>query len=85
MGRLSIHAELKRAAELLRLGREAEGNLALTQIIERLQAELGSSGAGALMPLFPTLEAVMLAQERGDLLFVADLLEYELAKMLVES
>ena len=82
---MSIQVELKNAADLLRLGREAEGNLALTRIIERLQAELGNSGGAALAPLFPTFEAMMLAQERGDLLFVADLLEFELAKMLVDG
>jgi hypothetical protein len=85
MAGLNIQVELKNAADLLRLGREAEGNSALTRIIERLQTELGSAGPTALAPLFATLEAMMLAQERGDVLFVADLLEFELAKMLVET
>jgi hypothetical protein len=85
MAGLNIQVELKNAAALLRLGREAEGNSALTRVIERLQTELGSAGPTALAPLFPTFEAMMLAQERGDLLFVADLLEFELAKMLVET
>jgi hypothetical protein len=82
---LSIHRELKGAADSFRLGREAEGNAALTRLIERLQAELGAAGPDAMTPLFPTLRAIMAAQERGDWLFVADLLEHELGRMLVET
>lgn len=85
MAGLGFRAALQDAAGALRLGREAEGSAALAQIIERLQVELRSAGPRALAPLLPTLEAVMQAQERGDLLFVADLLEFELAGMLVES
>jgi hypothetical protein len=82
---LSIHDELAAAAALFRLGREAEGNAAFTRIIERLQAEVGSGDPEALAPLLPTFESIVRAQERGDWLFIADLLEYELGKMLVES
>lgn len=85
MARLSLHAELTGAADFFRLGREAEGNAAFARIIERLQAELGRAGAEALAPLYPTFQAIVSAQERGDWLFVADLLEYELGMMLVES
>jgi hypothetical protein len=82
---LTLHSELKAAADLFRLGREAEGNTAFARVVERLQAELGDAGAATLAPLFPTLEAIVSAQERSDWLFVADLLEYQLGKMLVES
>jgi hypothetical protein len=85
VARLTIHDELNGAAALFRLGREAEGNAAFTRLIERLQAELGGADPGALAPLFPTFETIVRAQERSDWLFVADLLEYELGKMLVES
>jgi len=84
VAKLTIQSELGRVADSFRLGREAEANQALARVIDRLQAELGADPR-ALAPVFPTLEAVMLGQQRGDLLFVADLLEYELAKMLVES
>jgi hypothetical protein len=85
MARLSIHDELTGAADLFRLGREAEGNAAFARFIERLQGELGGADPNALAPLFPTLQAIVSAQERSDWLFVADLLQYELGKMLVES
>lgn len=85
MARLSIHDELAGASASFRLGREAEGNAAFARIIERLQAELGSGDPAALAPLLPTFETIVRAQERGDWLFVADLLEYQLGKMLVET
>lgn len=85
MARLTLHEELKSAADRFRLGREAEGNAALARLLDRLQAELADSGPNALAPLFPTFRAIMAAQERGDWLFVADLLEHELGRMLVET
>lgn len=82
---LTLHAQLEAAAALFRLGREAEGNTAFARIVERLQSELGAAGPEAVAPLLPTLQSIFAAQQRGDWLFVADLLEYELGKMLVES
>ena len=85
MAPLTLQQELKSAADLMRLGRDGEGNAAFARVIERLQAELGALDSAALAPLFPTFEAIVAAQQRGDLLFVADLLEFELGKMLIET
>jgi streptomycin 6-kinase len=85
MATLTLHAQLKAAADSFRLGREAEGNTAFARIVERLQAELGAAGPSALAPLLPTFESIFAAQQRSDWLFVADLLEHQLAKMLIES
>jgi hypothetical protein len=76
-------AYLKAAAAAFRVGMEAQGNERLSQCIDALESGLNR---GDLQPvsgqLLPTLEDLLSAQERGDMLFVADLLEYEIEALL---
>lgn len=71
-------AALRATASSLRLGMEAQGNAAFVQLVDWLCA-----GGGALArPLEPLLAEIVSAQERGDTLRVADLLEHELRPRL---
>jgi hypothetical protein len=65
------------AALALRLGREAEGFALLARAVDALLAELAADPRRAAT-LAPCVERMLAAQRRGDLLFVADLLEHEL-------
>jgi len=87
--RSALHA----AVRAFRVGMEAQGNDHLIAFVNHLAEVLSAArhkppdGAGKehLPPqaeILPFLETALAAQERGDFLFVADLLEYEIAPRL---
>lgn len=74
---------LVRAAQSFRLGQEGAGHDALAQLLGLLQRQLASGSAHVdLLSLQTVLQELLAAQERGDLLWVADLLEHELDSLL---
>ena len=65
-----------RTARELRLGQTASGSEELVSLVDALAGILDPNTA----PIFlPVLEPMLSAQARGDYLYLADLLEYELA------
>ena len=79
-------ANLNAAANSFRVGMEAQGNDRLSKCIDALWSGLNQ---GALQPvslasahLLPILEDLLAAQDRGDYLYVADLLEYGISRYL---
>jgi hypothetical protein len=65
------------------LGQEGAGHDALAQLIGLLQQQLSSGALHVEMArLEGVLQELLAAQERGDLLWVADLLEFELDPLL---
>ncbi len=76
-------ALLEEAARLFRLGQEGAGSDALARFTEALWQEL-AAGRVQVGPeaLGPALQEAISAQERGDYLWVADMLEHELKPML---
>jgi hypothetical protein len=76
-------APLQAAARAFRLGMEAQGQEAFVAFVDALQAELALPRGAAVAPrLQPLLPELLAAQERGDFLRVADLLEHELRPLL---
>jgi hypothetical protein len=71
------------AAQAFQLGMEAQGNFQLVRLIDRLAEELGSP---LFAPQLPRVEELLKnmfeAQSRGDFLYLADLLSYELIPLL---
>ncbi len=77
---------LRAAARSFRLGMEAQGSQALVHLVDWLMRRPDASGDGASATrLEPILGEIVSAQERADFLRVADLLEFELAPLLVEE
>lgn len=74
---------LRSAAVAFRLGMEAQGNEAFVGFVDRLAPLLAdperAQAAGEIGPFLPEIVA---AQQRGDFLRVADLLEYEVGPRL---
>ncbi len=68
-------------AQLFRLARDPEGHQQLAEVCAAIEQALGEGRPvpGATAPVLTTL---VNAQERGDLLLVADLLEYVLVPSL---
>lgn len=75
---------LDEATTLFRLGQEGAGSDALARFTESLWGEL-AAGRLQLSPerLGPPLQKAIMAQERGDFLWVADMLEHELKPLLL--
>jgi hypothetical protein len=77
-------AHLKAAAAAFRVGMEAQGHEHLAQFFDTLGQGLNRGEAQALAGgLLPFLAELLAAQERGDTLFAADLLEYEIGSRLL--
>ena len=70
------------AALAFRLGRDGEGNETLSVFIDRLLRVIPKMEHLHMGEFQTVLELMLCAQERGDYLLVADLLEYELSKLL---
>lgn len=71
------------AVSAFRVGRAAEGNTALIEFIDLMQAALRGLDDPVVEASFnPHLEEILAAQVRGDVLAVADLLEFELLPMV---
>ncbi len=82
----ALSERLQQAVVLLRVGQEGAGGEAMADFTDQLWAAL-SSGAFIIAPhlLEAILPQVIAAQQRGDWLWVADLLEYELGPLLDNS
>jgi hypothetical protein len=74
-------AELVRA---FRLGMEGDGNAALARFVDGLVALFASAPPAADDPLLPLLSEILAAQERGDYLGVADLIQHRLRPLTDE-
>ena len=73
-------ARIQAVAASLRLGMDAQGNAAFVELVDWLVSQ---PSAGDWLPaLEPVLGQIVSAQERGDTLRVADLLEFELQPRL---
>jgi len=76
----ALHAEVEalriEAITAYRLGREAEGSDALVKYVDAIAPLLERSGLLLGADEAVLLQEVMAAQQRGDYLFVGDLLEY---------
>lgn len=74
---------LKEAARQLRLGMEAAGSAALVTLIDELLKVMAAPSKSPLSPKdLPILKELIAGQQRGDFLYVADLLEYEMLPKL---
>ena len=73
---------LERTAAAFRLGRDGEGNETLTGVIDSLAGLLPRLDPLSMSRVQVILEPMLMAQNRGDYLLLADLLEYELAPLL---
>ena len=82
----TIRQELTRATTLLRLGQDAAGNDAMVMLIDLLWKGLSSGSITAPTDaLNRVLPQLINAQEAGDYLWVADMLEHELLLVLAEK
>ena len=78
-----LRERLLAATSAFRVGRPAEGSTALIEFIDLLDTALkGLQDSEVEKLVLPHIKAIIQAQERGDTLCVADLLEYELQPML---
>lgn len=76
----ALRPALEEAAVAFRVGMAARGHDAFVVFVDALQAELTARGSDEIAnELLPFLGEVLAAQQRGDLLRVADLLEVEVA------
>ena len=67
------------AVSAFRVGRAAEGSSALVQVIDLISQALHALQDEELAEfVLPHLQEILAAQERGDVLRIADLLEFEL-------
>ncbi len=84
--RSQAQASLSAAVMALRVGMEARGNDSLSELIDALWSGLNCGDLQAISRRFlPLLEEILSAQERGDSLYVADLLEYKLSPILMNQ
>lgn len=65
------------AVRALRLGRQAEAGERVVEMVDALTRHLSRPPVRREGEIGPLLSRVVAAQERGDLLCIADLLEYE--------
>ena len=71
------------ATRAFRVGRTAEGHAELIEFIDLLDQALKElQNARVAKQVLPHIQEIIRAQERGDILRIADLLEYELQPML---
>ena len=78
-----LRAALMQTVSSFRVGMTSRGNDALVRFVTLLQNRLDGKGTDeAAAPFLPHLGEIIQAQERGDWLRVADLLEFELLPLL---
>jgi hypothetical protein len=81
-----LRQELNNAATSLRLGQDGAGNDAMVRFTDLLWCHLSSGAVVApIASLNRILPELIAAQERGDSLWIADLLEHELLLILEEK
>ena len=74
-----LRDSLLAAVSAFRVGRTAEGSTALIQVIDLMSQALQALQDEQLAEfVLPHLQEILAAQERGDVLRIADLLEFEL-------
>ena len=73
------------AIRAFRLGKEGEGSSALVQFIDRLAPMLESNSVAIGEDEAALLQEIVAAQQRGDYIFLADLLEYLLPQTTLGS
>ena len=79
----AVESTIKQAASAFRVGMPARGNDAIVRLVTQLEQLLAAPGGEARAELLlPQFGRIVEAQERGDSLAVADLLEYELLPRL---
>jgi hypothetical protein len=72
-------SELKQAVRQFRLGMDGGGSASLVALIDELLKSMTGSGSTPLGPqVLPLLKMIIAGQQRGDFLYVADILEYEI-------
>jgi hypothetical protein len=81
---------LSEVIESFRLGREGQGSTALAKVIDFMAPRMEQHAAELTQDDVALINEVLAAQERGDYLFVADILEYLLptsilGKMIAEQ
>lgn len=69
----------------LRQGREAQGNEYFAALMTELPALLGQSNAVQQQQLVALIPRIFAAQQRRDLLAIADLLQFELCHLLANK
>lgn len=76
---------LSSAVQAFRIGMESEGGEELAKFIDILMQKVAKFSAQELEPLNNILGETLAAQSRKDYLWVADLLEYEIAPFLTNN
>ena len=76
---------LDRSAAAFRLGHDGEGNELLGQFIDGFLRVLPGMEQSSIARSQAILEPMLQAQQRGDYLFLADLLEYELTPLFGDA
>ena len=78
MNNKSCSGYLLEVIESFRLGREGQGSAALSKAIDLIMLKMQQHAAELTQDDVVLINEVLAAQERGDYLFVADILEYKL-------
>ena len=75
--------DLKQAVIQFRLGMDGGGNAALVAFIDKLLLSMAATETAPLGPqALSLLKEIITGQQRGDFLYVADILEYEIQPLL---
>ena len=70
---------LQQAARQSRLGMEGAGSAALVEFIDQVLKSMANPTTAPLgREALPLLKAIIAGQQRGDFLYIADILEYEI-------
>ncbi len=77
-----MHEALRRAVRDFRMGMDGSGSAALIEFVDAFSREITAGRVKNAGELMPVLSEILAAQGRGDYLYVADLLEYEVARRL---
>ena len=83
--RSPLGKDLLRTARMFRLGMEAEGNQALLRVVDGLEELFARVEPDLGVHLRAVVAEIVAAQERGDLLRLADLAEFELLPLVSEA
>ncbi|MCE0556216.1 hypothetical protein [Motilimonas sp. E26] len=76
-----LRSQLKAVAQLFRQGKEAAGNQHLVVLIDTIEKEQRTLTQQQTEQLNNILKVLFAAQQRRDILFVADIIEYEITKL----
>ena len=74
---------LKNAVRQFRLGMDGGGSATLVEFIDQLLKSMAHPETAPIGPrALPLLKEIIAGQQRGDFLYVADILEYEILPIL---